>query len=512
MTHPSSRHATDVLVVGGGPAGLLLAHELRVAGVNVMLIERQKSQPDFCRGFNLNARALDLLSRRNLAKPLLAEGWQVPRAAFTGLPVTLSMDGVTTDHPFSLGIPQTRVEEFLEQRIIELGADLRRGHTLHALCQHELGVTATVAAADRELTVEAKYLVGCDGSRSTVRQLAGIEFPGTPATHFMLLGDVELAHPAAISFGLNNGPGGSVTAIPRPGYVRLLTEDRRADVSKDTPVTPDVFEEALQQALGRPVAFKAARWLTRFGDAARQAVRYVSGRLMLAGDAAHIFPPSSANGVSVALDDAFNLGWKLAAVVNRTAPEQLLETYHSERHAIGAQIVDAATAQITLARGGPALNPLRTFLTEIANHPHGNRAFTEVVTRLSTCYDMPDGATAPHPWLGRFVPDLELSTEHGVVRLASLFAEGRGLLLYLSNQEQLLSEAAGWADRLTIVSATCAAHPAIASLLLRPDGHACWVSTSSDFPAESFRNAASYWFGAPQKAVHPDRRTIFSHN
>ncbi|MGH3251102.1 MAG: FAD-dependent monooxygenase [Trebonia sp.] len=370
---------TEVLIVGAGPAGLLLASELRLAGVDTVVIERHRQRPGFCRGFNLNARALDLLARRGLARRLIDEGWRVPHAAFSGLPVTLSLADACTDHPYSLGIPQTRVEEILEAHALDLGAEIRRGHELRALEQDSGSVTATVAAGGREYRVRAGYLAGCDGGRSTVRKQAGIAFPGTEATHFSLLGDVEFAQPDALPPGPHSGPGGTVLVIPRPGYVRVITADRQPPAEQDAPVTLDLLQAAVDEALGRHVEIRTARWLTRFGNAARQAAEYVRGRVILAGDAAHIHPPAGAIGVNVALDDAFNLGWKLAATVRRTATADLLGSYHTERHAAGAQLLASTQAQALLASPDSRLRPLADLFTRVAAHPAGNRALTDVV-------------------------------------------------------------------------------------------------------------------------------------
>jgi 2-polyprenyl-6-methoxyphenol hydroxylase-like FAD-dependent oxidoreductase len=410
---------TDVLIVGAGPAGLPLASELRLTGVGTVVIERSPVRPDFCRGFNLNPRALDLLARRGLAGPLIDEGWQVPQAAFSGLPVTLSLAGASTDHPYSLGIPQTRVEEVLEAHAVALGADIRRGQELRTLRQDPSSVTATVAdtAADREYQVTARYLVGCDGGRSTVRRQAGIDFPGTAATRFSLLGDVELAEPETLPFGASYGPGGRVLAIPRPGYARIITADRRPPADQDAPVTLALLQSAVDDALGRHVELRAARWLTRFGNAARQAVEYVRGRVILAGDAAHIHPPAGAIGVNVALDDAFNLGWKLAATVRGTGPPHLLDSYHSERHPAGAQVLANTQAQVLLDTEAERLGPLVDLLTRVASHPAGNRALAEMVTGLDTRYDMRQ--RADHPWLGRLAPNIALAADSGPTDLAT---------------------------------------------------------------------------------------------
>ncbi|HTJ37297.1 MAG TPA: FAD-dependent monooxygenase [Dactylosporangium sp.] len=482
---------TEVLIVGAGPAGLLLANELRLAGVDTVLIERHARRPDFCRGFNLNARALDLLARRGLAGELVAEGWQVPHAAFSGLPVTLGLPGAWTDHPYSLGIPQTRVEEVLERHAVERGTDVRRGHELRTLVQEDDGVVATVAAGNGEYRIRARYLVGCDGGRSTVRKQVGIAFPGTEARRFSLLGDVELAEPGALAYGVTEGPGGAVLVIPRPGYVRVITADPQPPADRDAPFTLEQLQRAVDGALGRHVALHSPRWLTRFGDAARLAAEYLRGRVMLAGDAAHVHPPAGAIGVNVALDDAFNLGWKLAATVRGTAPAHLLGTYHTERHAAGERVLANTRAQVLLGEAGERLAPLLDLLTRVAAHPDGNRAFAETVTGLDTRYDMyPAGE---HPWLGRLVPDLALTGAAGPTGVAALQAGGRGLLLDLAGPGALAGAAAPWKDRVDVVDAACPERPQLGAVLVRPDGHAAWVHR--DGP-EGLRLALEHWFGA----------------
>ncbi|WP_018681228.1 FAD-dependent monooxygenase [Actinokineospora enzanensis] len=472
-----------VLVVGAGPAGLLTACELALAGIDTVLVERTPERPPFCRGFNLNARALDLLARRGYAEQLVAEGWQVPHAAVSGLPVTLALQGTHTDHPFTLGIPQTRVEEVLETHAIRLGVDVRRGQRLSGLTQDEDEVTATIETEHGEYRQRADYLVGCDGGRSTVRKLAGIDFPGTSSTRFTLLGDVEQAD--ELPFGVTDGPGGTIFVIPRPGYVRLLMQDDDPPADKDTPVTLDLLQRTLDAMLGRHVPLRNPRWTTRFGDASRQASDYVKGRVILAGDAAHIHPPAGAIGVNVALDDAFNLGWKLAATVRGT---DLLASYHEERHRAGERVLASTRAQVML--GDPASKPIADLLGRVAEHPDGNRALTEVITGLDARYE----AFGDHPWAGRLVPDLALHTPDAETTLAKLLGPGRGVLLSLCDNDYT---APRWSDRITMITARCPDHPDLGALLVRPDGHAAWL----DGTADELERALRRWFGNPSTVV-----------
>lgn len=281
--------------------------------------------------------------------------------------------------------------------------------------------------------------------------------------------------------------------IPRPGYVRLITADQEPPADKDTPVTLDLLQTTVDHALGRHVELCAPRGLTRFGDAARQAAEYVRGRVIVVGDAAHVHPPAGAIGVNVALDDAFNLGWKLAATVHGTARADLLDSYHTERHAAGAHVLANTRAQVLLGDAGDRLEPLTDLLTRVASHPAGNRAFAETITGLDTRYGMhPDTA---HPLLGRLVPNLTLTTDTGTVDLATLLATGRGLLLNLAGSDAIRESAARWADRVDIVDATCPDHPELRALLLRPDGHTPWLHTTDEDHADGLQRALRHWYG-----------------
>jgi 2-polyprenyl-6-methoxyphenol hydroxylase-like FAD-dependent oxidoreductase len=441
-----------------------------------------------------------------------------------------------------LAIPQRRLEERLEDRLGELGGSVRRSHEVTDLAQDADQVVLTVRGPADQYQLSASYAVGCDGAHSLVRKLAGIGFPGSAATRFFLLGDVELAEREVLSFGFNYGPGGRVLAIPRPGYVRIITADRQPPADQDAPVTLALLQRAVDDALGRHIELRAARWLTRYGDAARQAAEYVRGRVVLAGDAAHIHPPAGAIGVNVALDDAFNLGWKLAATVRGEAPDHLLGSYHTERHPAGAKILANTQAQVLLDNPGDRLGPLIDLLTRVAVHPAGNRAFAETITGLDTRYDMDQ--QADHRWLGRLAPNLELTTDAGHTDLATqlTLAAGRPLLLDLAEPHPdaeaeataIRLAAAAWADRVSIARATCPAHRDLRAILVRPDGHTAWLSTvdrahaspgrthaNPGHPADGLRQALTHWHGpargpareqAGSRAQTADLRVKGAHN
>jgi 2-polyprenyl-6-methoxyphenol hydroxylase-like FAD-dependent oxidoreductase len=537
---------TDVLIVGAGPAGLMLACELGLAGVRATVIEQHPRPPGFCRGFNLNARSLDLLDRRGIADRFLAAGPTVPAITFAGLNRPLDLSTMDTSHPYVLGIAQTRVEELLEERAGELGVPVLRGRRLTGLHQDAGAVTAVLDGPGPG-RLRAGYLAGCDGGRSTVRKLAGIAFPGTAASRYTLLGDVVLADPAALPFGPTATGHGSVFVIPRPGYVRIITGEPEPPADRDSPVTLPYLQAAVDRALGRHVELTEPRWLTRFGDAARQAERYVAGRVLLAGDAAHIHPPAGAIGVNVAVDDAMNLGWKLAAAVRGWAPATLLDSYHSERHAAGARLLRDTRAQTLLGRRDEQWEPVRELLADVADVPAATKYLAERVTGVGTRYPMPtlDGGST-HPWLGRMAPDLHLTaaaTDAGATATATtatgraavatdaaattgsaaagsaatttvarLLSSGRAVLLDLADRPRLRAEAAAWGSRLTVHTGRCAQCPDVSAMLIRPDGHVAWIAGTSEGTGSagtdegtsseagtlsSLRHALGTWLGTP---------------
>ncbi|WP_370350297.1 FAD-dependent monooxygenase [Catenulispora sp. EB89] len=515
----SPEETVDVLIVGAGPAGLALAGELARAKVPALVLEREPEPPGFCRGFNLNARSLELLDRRGLASRFLAEGPTVATTAFVGAS-RLDLAAMRTKHPYVLGIPQTRVEELLAEWALESGARIHRGRRLSGLSQTGGGVIARVEGPGGPSTVRCGWLVGCDGGRSTVRAAAGIGFPGTAARRFTLLGDVVLADPRAVAFGPNTGPdGATVFAIPRPGYVRLLTADPApsADLHADphAPVTPDAFQRVIDAALGHRAEIAETLWLTRFGDAARLAERLRAGRVLLAGDAAHIHPPAGAIGVNAAIDDAFGLGWRLALVAHGQAPDSLLDGYHEERHAAGARLLRNTRAQAVLgqADGDDRLGPVRDLLGELAECEATAGPLAEAITGVGTRY--PASGDVGHPWAGRMVPDVVLrqggtdspAGPAGPAVLAdpdsltALLARVVGGVLLLDGSADspvLAAAVTPWADRVTTAYAVPPALEGARAILVRPDGHAAWIgapSTTAEVAAKELHDALGRWFG-----------------
>jgi 2-polyprenyl-6-methoxyphenol hydroxylase-like FAD-dependent oxidoreductase len=505
----------DVAIAGAGPTGLLLAAELAMRGVRVVVLERNTERPTFVRAFNLNARSLELLDRRGIADRFLAEGPKVPFTHFAALDAPLDLARLDTDHPYVLGIPQTRTEALLEAHALEQGAEIWWGHGVADVAQDEDVVTIALDIARDGSTVEvretlrARWLVGCDGGRSTVRKRVGIDFPGTTATRWALLGDVELADPASLSFGNHQTSRGSVFVIPRPGYVRMIVSELAPPENTDAPVTLEALHDAAAYVLGRDVALVRPRWLTRFGNAARLAERYRVGRVLLAGDAAHVHPPAGAQGLNVGLQDAFNLGWKLAAVVHGAAPDMLLDSYHDERHAAGERLLTQTCAQTELGQTDDRLAPVRGLLRDLARDGGVRRLLAEMVTGLDTRYAVATPELmARQPILGRLAPNVPLDVAGRRSSLAECLHGGHAVLVTRVTHAGLADVVAPLRDRLEV--ATIPERPAqprwldgVNAALIRPDGHVAWLA-SDDADDESLRTSAERWFGAtPHDAKQP---------
>ncbi|PSJ30112.1 FAD-dependent oxidoreductase [Streptosporangium nondiastaticum] len=453
----------DVIVAGGGPTGLMLACELRLHGVHVVVLERDAEPAAHVRALGLHARSVEVMAQRGLLDRFLENGRKFEVGGFFAAIDKPWPDRLDSAHAYVLGIPQPVTERLLNERALELGAEIRRGVAVTGLSQNEEGVTVELAEGTR---LRSRYLVGCDGGRSTVRKLIGVAFPGEPTRVETLLGEMEVGVPAeevaAVvaevrktqkRFGLGSF-GGEVyrVVVPADGVA----------VDRTVPPTFEEFKKQLRATAGTDFGVHSPRWLSRFGDATRQAERYRSGRVLLAGDAAHIHPPTGGQGLNLGVQDAFNLGWKLAAEIGGWAPEGLLDSYETERHAVAADVLDNTRAQMELMSTEPGAQAVRRLVAELMDFEEVNRYLIEKITAIGVRYDFGEG----HELLGRRMRDVQLKRG----RLYELMHGGRGLLL---DQTGRLS-VEGWADRVDHV-VDVSEELDVPAVLLRPDGHVAWA-------------------------------------
>jgi bifunctional hydroxylase/dehydrase len=484
---------TSVIVVGAGPAGLALAGELRLGGVDVVVVERLPERTGESRGLGFTARTMELFDQRGLL-PRFGAIETSPQGHFGGLPVDFS---VLSDAGYGVkGVSQARTETILEGWAVELGAEIWRGHELVALDDDGERVTARITGPSGERMLRASYLVGCDGGRSTVRKLAGFDFPGTAPTREMFLADVRgcAIEPRPIG---ETVPNGMVMSAPLgDGVDRIIVCERGALPRRRT--EPPSFAEVAagwRRLTGQDISHGDPVWVSAFGDPARQVTRYRLGRVLLAGDAAHVHLPAGGQGMNVSIQDAINLGWKLAATVRGIAPPELLDTYHTERHPVGARLLMNAQAQGMLFLSGEEMQPIRGVLRELIGYETVTRHLAGMVSGLDVRYATGAG---DHPLLGLRLPPSPLVRDDAKTGTAELLRSGRGLLLDLTGDAALRAGTARWADRVDVVTATPhddAADGPLAdtrAVLVRPDGHVVWTAPGSD---DGLRTALERWFG-----------------
>jgi 2-polyprenyl-6-methoxyphenol hydroxylase-like FAD-dependent oxidoreductase len=492
----------EVVIAGGGPAGMMLAAELALAKVDVAVLERR---PDHAlvgsRAGGFHSRTIEVFDQRGIADRFLAEG-QIAQAAMFGTTV-LDMSDFPTRHPYSLGIWQSKIERIMADWLAELPVRIYYGRDVTGFAQDEDGVDVELADGG---SMRAQYLVGCDGGRSVVRKAAGIEFPGWDATKSNLIAEVEMSEEPELGVRHDaNGIHGlgrleyeivdGEVVYKDEGPVRVMVSEREPG-GRDEPTLRDL-SEALIGVYGTDFGAHNPSSISRFTDMTRQAAAYRAGRVLLAGDSAHVHYPAGGQGLSLGVQDAVNLGWKLAQVVKGISPASLLDTYFDERHPVAARVLRYTMAQTALQRQDERSKALGEMVSELAGMDEPRRRLAGLVSGLDICYDLGGG----HPLVGRRMPDLEVVTADGPVRVFELLHGGKAVVLNLDEPGGLGT--APWAERIQMVDAVydglwelpaLGVVAGLTAVLIRPDGYVVWVSKGTD---AGLRDALTAWFGAP---------------
>ena len=486
-----------VVIAGGGPTGLMLAGELALAGVDVVIVERRPDQElAGSRAGGLHARTLEVLDQRGIADRFLAEGQPAQVTGFGS--IRLDISDFPTRYPHGLGLWQNDIERILAGWVEELDVTILRAREVVGFTQSETGVDVELSDGT---SLRARYLVGCDGGRSLVRKVAGIDFPGWEATTSNLIAEVEMVEQPEL--GMRRDARG-IHALGREKYeirdgqvvfadegpVRVMVTE--PDLRTEEPTLRDV-SEALVSVYGTDFGAHSPTWISRFTDAARQAAEYRKGRVLLAGDAAHVHYPVGGQGLNIGVQDAVNLGWKLAQVVKGTSPDSLLDTYHAERWPVGAAVLRNTMAQVALLRTDDRTDALRAITAELLAMDEPRKRIAAMLCGLDVRYDLGEG----HPLLGRRMPDLDLATADGPVRVFTLLNGARPLLLDFGRPGA--PDIGRWGDRVRCVDVeydgpwelpVIGAVEAPDAVLVRPDGYVCWVG---DGGWEGLGSAMTRW-------------------
>jgi 2-polyprenyl-6-methoxyphenol hydroxylase-like FAD-dependent oxidoreductase len=487
----AERNEHAVVIAGGGPTGLMLAAELALAEVDVVIVERRTSQElDGSRAGGLHSRTIEVLDQRGVAERFLSAGKVAQVQGFALIPLNIS--DFPTRHNYGLALWQSHFERILAAWVEELAVPTMRGCEVVGFAQDDGGVDVGLADGT---SLRAEYLIGCDGGRSLIRKEAGIDFPGLAASTSWMIAEVEMDEEP--EFGFRRDSAGT-HAIGRrePGEpIHVVITEREVD--HDGEPSMDELREALVAVYGTDYGLRHAHWISRFTDTARQAAAYRSGRVLLAGDAAHIHPPQGGQGLNTGAQDAVNLGWKLAQVVKGTSPERLLDTYHAERHPVGARVLHNTMAAVVLGSNDERHQALRDIVADVLSMDEPRRRIAGMLSGLDIHYDLGDA----HPLVGRRMPDLDLETAGGPTRVYNLLHEAKPVLLDLGAGRV---DIAPWADRVRLVVArqhdrgwelpVIGEVEAPRAVLIRPDGHVAWAGdpTHPELP-----RALEHWFGPP---------------
>jgi 2-polyprenyl-6-methoxyphenol hydroxylase-like FAD-dependent oxidoreductase len=495
-----NQHA--VVIAGGGPTGMMLAAELALAKVDVAIVERR---PDHVlvgsRAGGFHSRTIEVLDQRGVADRFLAEG-QVAQAATFGTTV-LDMSDFPTRHPYSLGIWQNQIEQIMAAWITELPVRIYYGSEVTGCAQDDTGVGVELADGR---SLRARYLVGCDGGRSLIRKAAGIEFLGWDPTRSSLIAEVEMAEEPELGVRRDDKGTHGIGRLEYEirdgkvvykdgGPVRVVVTEQQLGPSSE-PTLPDL-SGALIAVYGTDFGIHNPTWISRFTDMTRQAAAYRAGRVLLAGDSAHVHYPAGGQGLSLGVQDGVNLGWKLAQVLDGTSPESLLDTYQDERHPVAARALAYTMAQTTLQREDERMKALIDLVSELASMDEPRKRLAGIVSGLDIHYDLGEG----HPLLGRRMPDLDLVTADGRLRVFALLHDARPVLVNLGEPGSF--EITGWADRVQLIDAeydgdwelpVIGAVSAPGAVLIRPDGYVAWVGDRTQL---GLPEALTTWFGSP---------------
>ena len=480
-----------VVIAGGGPTGLMVAGELALAGADVAIVERRASQ-DLAgsRAGGLHSRTIEIFDQRGIADRFLSQGQVAQVQSFATIPLNIS--DFPTRHPYGLALWQNHIERILADWAEELAMPIYYGREVAGFAQDGTGVDVELSDGQ---PLRAEYLVGCDGGRSLIRKAADIEFPGWDPTTSSLVAEVEMDREP--EWGIRRDDKGihSLDRLEDGEQVRVVVREQHAMRTGDA--TLHDLREALVAVWGTDYGVHSPFWISRFTDMTRQAASYRDRRVLLAGDAAHVHSPVGGQGLNTGVQDAVNLGWKLAQVVRGISPESLLDTYHAERHPVAARVLQTTMAQTALTRSDARADALRDTMSELLSMNEPRKRFAAMMSGLDIHYNLGEG----HPLLGRRMPDLDLVTANGPLRVYTLLHDARPVLLNLGEPGGF--DITPWADRVQLIDAeyvgtweipVLGAVTAPAAVLIRPDGYVAWVG---DFTAPGLPDALTTWFGPP---------------